>query len=150
MSSSTREIAESIIHNAFGAHPRYNCNPEMEDGFLSELFAISLSEEDLAVHPEARGYLKLFPLSFIEWKLRTRANDDDYISFLMMRQEYYSAIDELPEVDRLDIRRAALYAMHNALMRRDFGDLYDSFSSDCQGLTKEAEEFVASRRTAAG
>lgn len=33
------------------------------------------------------------------------------------------------------------WVAHKQLLIRDFGAMYDSFSSECRGITKEAEEF---------
>ncbi|MDH0728113.1 hypothetical protein N5D27_16555 [Stutzerimonas stutzeri] len=150
MASSSREIAESIIQNALGIHPlaweydNFSVRP-VEYLFFAEIYDISLSENDLAVHPEAREFLELFPLDFIETKLSAVANSQDHMDLLMRRAKYYSLLDESPEEERLYLRRSAIYQMHCALMKRDFGDFYDSLSSDCNGLTKEAEEFISAR-----
>ncbi|WP_183153020.1 hypothetical protein [Pseudomonas amygdali] len=36
------------------------------------------------------------------------------------------------------------WVAHKQLLIRDFGGMYDSFSSECRGITKEAEEFQES------
>lgn len=150
MASSSTEIAESIICKSLGIHPlawendNFDVNP-VEYLFFADIYDISLSDNELSVHPEARGFLELFPLDFIKMKLSAAASSKNHTDYLMCRAKYYSRLDELPAAEALYARRSAIYRMHCALMKRDFGEFYDSFSSDCNGLTKEAEDFILGR-----
>ena len=144
------KIAESIIQNSFGIHPlawendNFDIEP-IENNFFTEVYEISLSEEDLSTHPEVRNFLELFPLDFIELKVNEAAKSKNYHDFLLCRMKYFSLINQQPEENQVYLRRGAIYRMHRALMKRDFGARFDSLSSACKGLTKEAEDFISSR-----
>lgn len=150
MSYSNREVAESIIQNSFGIHQlawendNFDIEP-IEYNFFTEIYEISLSEEDLRKHPEAKNFLELFPFDFIKLKVGEAKKSNNYSDFVLCRMKYFSLINQHPEENQTHLRRGAIYRMHCALMKRDFGARFDSLSSDCRGLTKEAEDFISSR-----
>lgn len=147
MSYQTTELAEAILQNAFNIN-RYawmdaNFDTRLiEYHFFTEIYEISLSEEELNKLPEAREYLELFPLDFIEIKVKEATYNFNYAQ---CRLAFYALLQKQPEKEQLYIRRSAIYRMHNTLMIRDFGGLFDSFGSECEGLTKEAEAFIAAQ-----
>jgi hypothetical protein len=109
--------------------------------FYYELHEISLSEKILSKHPEAQEYLDIFPQEFIRQKHQEASKS---IELAPHRLVFHHFLDRFPEEERLYLHRCTIYDMHCLLMSRDFGDMYASLSSPCQGLTKDAEKFIRS------
>ena len=84
--------------------------------------------------------MRIFPSEFIEFKYQEAVDNP---AFAKLKQAYFEAL--LKEDGDIYIRRSAIYLLHEALMRRDFGEDFRAYGSDCRGLTKEAENYLAGR-----
>ena len=147
-----RNIADDLLGQVFGANSRQfilrdsDCTL-IESHFFSELHEISRSEVELKKHPEAREYLDIFPIDFVKQKFLQSKNNLDYQS---KRIIFSNLLSGFPEGEQLQIKRFAVYLMHEILMKRDFGDQssWTGLSDECEGLTREAEKFIADAETA--
>lgn len=147
MSYQTREIAESILQKAFNIN--YHAwsavsfdTSLIECHFFTEIYEISLEEEELKKHPEAQEYLEIFPFEFIKIKVREATFN---LNYAKCRLAFHELLEKQPKNNQLYIRRTAIYRMHNVLMQRDFGDFFNTLGSGCESLTKEAEAFIATQ-----
>lgn len=147
MNDQTGNISEQLLQQAFDIN-RYAWREAsfdttlIEYHFFTEIYEISLSENKLDKHPEAREFLVLFPRAFVKLKF-TKASYS--FAYNQRRLAFHELLNAQPQENQLSIRRHAIYEMHVVLMTRDFGGLFCSFGSECQGLTKEAEDFIASQ-----
>ena len=145
MCDETKELAESLLQNAFDIN--YFAWMEasfdtrlIEYHFFTMIYEISLSEAELNNHPEARGYLEIFPHEFIKIKLKEATYDLEYA---LRRSAFNELFRKQPKEDQTNILRNAIYRMYVVLMTRDFGAFFDAFDSECNGITKEAEDFIS-------
>ena len=146
MSQETLDIAASILQESLGVshgswlRGHFPIKP-VEHLFFTEIREIGLQEGRLQRYPEVKEYLGIFPSEFIDFKYQEAANSPD---FARLQHAYFAAL--LNEDGDIYVLRSAIYLIHQALMRRDFGDDFMAIGSEpCEGLTKEAENYLASR-----
>ena len=145
MSQKPTDVAAAILQEALGIghgawmRGDYPIKP-IEHLFFMEIHEIGRLKGRLEKYPEVKEYLRIFPPEFVEFKYQEAATSTDHAN---CKLAYFEAL--LEEDGGLAVRRAAIYLMHEALMRSDFGDDYMVIGSECTGLTKEAERYLASR-----
>lgn len=148
MSDSPIDIAALILRETLGIsrsswlRGEYSIKP-VEHLFFAELREIGRQEGRLEKYPEVKEFLGKFPAEFIEFKYQEAANSPGFATF---KHAYFTALAS--EGGDIYARRAAIYLMHQALMRRDFGDDFMAIGAEpCRGLTKEAENYLAGRES---
>lgn len=147
MGQEDMNIAATILQETLGISRSswlrgdYPIKP-VEHLFFAEIREIGLQKGRLERYPEVKEYLGIFPPEFIEFKYQEAASSPDFAKF---KHAYFEAL--LNEDGDLYVRRSAIYLLHEALMRRDFGEDFRGFGSECVGLTKEAENYLAGRNS---
>lgn|GEM_PF-994609 len=140
-----RAIAEAILRESFGlkrfAWENAIFGPLIEFHFFNELDNIA-KFDDLNGYPEVERWLKEYPAEFIAMKVESCPDFDAYRKAEFALHTHLCSYDER---DMQPLRRHVLYDIHRKLMTRDFGGFWDALSSECRGITKEAEEFMAGR-----
>lgn len=139
-----RGIAAKILCNSFGIpYPQWEYNTFdrtlIEFHFFNELDNIS-KFENKDIFPEAVEYLDVYSEKFIEKKVAECPDVEAYIKAEMTLHSFLCCYD--PD-DMNFIRRTMLYDIHEHLLALDFGDFYNTLSSESQGVIREAEGFTS-------
>ncbi|QQR39001.1 hypothetical protein [Devosia rhizoryzae] len=113
--------------------------PMIEFHFFNELDNI-IKFDDLALYPEVAEFAEMYPAKFIDLKLEQCPDLDAY-----QQQEVvlHGFLCSYPQDQMVRLRRSMLYQIHEQLLTRDFGALHMSLTSECNGIIKEAEEFIS-------
>lgn len=109
----------------------------IEFHFFNELDNIEKFEE-IELYPEAVEYLDSYSKKFIEMKVDSCPDVEAYQKAEIILHSFLCCYDLN---DMRYVRRNMLYEIHSRLLAIDFGELYDSFSSECEGIIREAENF---------
>lgn len=137
-------IAEAILQASFGITALEWDYGTFDQGLLEFHFFNELDNvvkfDELSGYPEVCDWLAKYPESFILKKVSSCPDHHKYSSVEALLHTHLCTYDE-PNM-RL-VRRHMLYCIHRVLMTRDFGGFWDTLDSECRGLTKEAEVFVA-------
>lgn len=95
--------------------------------------------DDITRYPEAEELVEMYPAIFIEMKVD---NCPDLRAYEDAETKLHNFLCSYPEEDMVQIRRHMHYEIHKRLLFRDFGDMFDAFDSDCEGVIKEAEPYL--------
>ncbi|QHS35584.1 hypothetical protein GWQ43_05610 [Alcaligenes faecalis] len=136
-------IAARLFCESFNINPgrwRYNTfdNPFVEYHLFNELDNI-VKFEDVKNYPEAEELVEAYPAAFIQHKVKACPDINAYAE---IEAQLHSVLCLYEEKDMRYLRRSIIYEIHSKLLARDFGDMYMAFSSDCEGIIKEAMEFT--------
>src|SRR5690606_7701962 len=83
--------------------------------------------------------VEAYPAAFIQHKVKACPDNNAYAE---IEAQLHSVLCLYEEKDMRYLRRSIIYEIHSKLLARDFGDMYMAFSSDCEGIIKEAMEFT--------
>ena len=143
-SNNRRGIAEAILQESFGIRPMawdHNAfdHQLIEFHFFNEIDNI-IKFEEMATYPEVEQWLAEYSSEFI---LMKADSCPDIKAYKLMEVQLHTRLCSYEENDMRLLRRHMLYSIHCMLMIRDFGGFWDALNSECRGVTKEAEEFLA-------
>lgn len=136
------EQIEAILSKAFGI-PLVQFTHGMVDNDLLEYFCfrwICWAREHTDpkryehIKSESAGYSDEFVAHKLSLCPDTKALDDATMNVNILVSNYG---DDKREI----VISNVFYVAHKQLMIRDFGGFFDSFDSECNGITREAEAF---------
>ncbi|MBA6099670.1 hypothetical protein H4C80_21445 [Pseudomonas juntendi] len=144
-SDGCRDIAEALLQTSFEiSHLAWEYNTFdhslLEFHFFNELDNI-VKFEAVNEYPEVGGWLADYPEHFIQMKV---GSCPDLAAYQSVEARLHTHLCTYDEPDMRLVRRHMLYRIHCQLMVRDFGGFWDALDSECRGVTKEAETFIAS------
>ena len=113
----------------------------IEYHFFNEIDNIQKFEERNS-YPDASEFIDSYPSDFIQKKLTLSPNQAEYKKSETFIQSFLCSYDEY---DMQRLRNLIIYEIHCKLLERDYGGLWMSLSSDCEGVTREAADFIASQ-----
>lgn len=142
-SNDIRYVSERVLCSNFDISPsnwRFNgFNREMiEHHYFNEI-------DDIAKFDEREKFdftadlITAYPQDFIQMKLDSFPMTEKYREHEF---RFHSMICCYDISDTRKIRDYILFAIHGKLMELDYGPLWASLASDCEGVTKEAAEFI--------
>lgn len=139
--SGHRAVAERTLCASFGIDRlkweyRTFARPLIEFHLFNDLDDI-IKFDDLDLYPEADRLHKDYGPEFIEMKV---GKCPDASLYREAQVKLHSFLCSFDVKDTIIIRRYQIYDIHNALLALDFGDLFDSFESECSGVIREAEQ----------
>lgn len=139
-------VAGRIVCQAFNIpHVRWehgtSTDPMLEFHFFNELDN-HIKFDDLTVYPEAEYLAEQYPAEFAELKLQQCPDADAYAGHEAILHGFLCSY---PVEIMVRLRRTMLYRMHEHMLERDFGGMYNALGSGCNGIIKEADEFIETR-----
>ncbi|MEJ6017023.1 hypothetical protein ACTG22_07450 [Aeromonas caviae] len=142
----SQDIADHIIHKSFGFHPySWEVNPSnlkiLEFHFFNEIDNF-IKFEQVDKYEDIKQWIDGFSNEFIAMKVNACP---DIKAYQEAEIKLHTFLCSYSEEHMLQIRRSILHRIHCGLMARDFGEDYMSLGSECWGVTKEAEEFLATQ-----
>mgnify|MGYP003618592908 CR=1 FL=1 len=142
-----RSISEKILCASFGMtqleweHDSFDWDL-VEYHFFNEIDNISKFDER-NLYPEALEFIELYPEVFIQKKINTCSDYEKYRASEILIHSFLCCYDE---ADMQRLRRSILYEIHCKLLERDYGWRWRTLSTDCEGVTKDAANFIANQR----
>jgi hypothetical protein len=133
-----RLITESFKIPAIRWEHRMAADSMLEFHLFNDLDNI-IKFDDIDAYPEAQELARLYPAEFIELKL---AHCPDFDAYSEHEAILHRFLCSYPLDQMRRIRRLMIYEIHEQLLIRDFDDVH-SLSSSCNGITREAEEFIS-------
>ncbi|SAK83415.1 hypothetical protein AWB80_05485 [Caballeronia pedi] len=138
----THEIAGRMLCVCFGIEPgrwKYNTydHPFVEYHFFNELDNV-FRFDDRKHYPDVAEFIDAYPGDFIAMKVDACPDAQAYRD---IEVKLHSLLCSYDERDMQRLRNSMLYQIHCKLLERDFGEMWMSFSSECEGVTREAAEF---------
>ncbi len=135
-------VAERILCASFDIH-RLQLEYRTFDRTLVEFHLFNeiddiVKFDDLTLYPEAVQLLQNYDVHFIDMKVEKCPDVQLYHDAQAKLHGFLCSYDL---EDMIMLRRCMLYDIHKALLALDFGDFFDSLSSECNGVIREAEEF---------
>lgn len=142
-------IARMIFCRSFNIDPgrwKYTINDDrlVQYHLFNELDNIA-KFEDAKNYPEAEELIEAYPAAFIQHKVNACP---DMATYKEMEMRLHAVLCLYEEKDMRRLRRHIIHDVHSRMLARDFGDMYMSLSSNCEGITKEAMEFIEHRQKA--
>lgn len=139
-----RFVAERIICTSFGI-PQIRWDHGAAATSLLEFHLFNdldniLKFDDIGRYPEAEELIEDYPAAFIQMKVE---NCPDLSAYEDAETKLHAFLCSYPEEDMIYLRRNMLYEIHRQLLSRDFGPMFDALDSDCEGVIKEAEPYLA-------
>ena len=95
--------------------------------------------DDLTKYPEAQELIEFYDRKFIEKKV---SSCPDTSAYNIAQAKLHNFLCSYDLEDMVLLRRHMIYRIHDRLLAKDFGDLYDALDSDCNGIIREAEDFA--------
>lgn len=92
--------------------------------------------DDISLYPEVEEYTSLYTSDFIEMKLKKRPDHQAYAKAVTSLHSFLCTYDV---EDMRNLRRSMLFDIHEKLLIMDFGAFYNTRSSKCTGVIREAE-----------
>jgi len=140
-------VSERIVCSSFNISPsqwEHNTFKRnlIEYHFFNEIDNIAKFDERDS-YPESSEALESYPDEFIQMKI---AASPDYATYRDSEILLHSLLCSYDERDMQRLRNSIIYKVHCKLLDRDYGGLWMSLSSDCEGVTREAADFIASRQ----
>ncbi|MGO7420432.1 hypothetical protein ACCT09_10685, partial [Rhizobium ruizarguesonis] len=137
-------VAARIVCTSFGIpQVRWDdlnaATPLVEFHLFNDLDNI-VKFDDISRYPEAQELVNAYPDTFIEMKVE---NCPDPRAYEDAEMKLHAFLCSYPESDMIQLRRHMHYEIHKQLLVRDFGEMFDSLSSDCEGVIKEAEPYLS-------
>lgn len=137
-------VSDRIVCTSFGI-PQiqwdhwHGATDLLEFHFFNDLDNV-VKFDDISRYPEAQEYVDTYPSAFIEMKV---ANCPNLRAYEDAETKLHNFLCSYPEEDMIQLRRHMHYEIHKRLLVRDFGEMYDALDSDCEGVIKEAEPYLA-------
>jgi hypothetical protein len=137
-------VADRIVCTSFGIpqiqwdHGR-GATPLIEFHLFNDLDNI-VKFDDISRYPEAQELVDIYPAAFIEMKVEKCPDLQGYEDAEM---KLHNFLCSYPEEDMVLLRRHTHYEIHQRLLVRDFGEMFDALNSDCEGVIKEAEPYLS-------
>lgn len=141
-------VTYRILFASFGlSHSEWEhnalANIFLEYHFFNELDNIS-KFDDLDKYPEEAMRLKLYPAEFIQHKVHLISNSD-LEAYQQHELNLHTLLCSYDEKDMQLFRTNILYLIECKLLERDFGWGWNTLNSECEGITREAAEFISAR-----
>lgn len=140
----SRFVADRIVCTSFGI-PQirwdqwHTATPLIEFHLFNDLDNI-IKFDDVSRYPEAQELVEMYPSEFIKLKVD---NCPDLKAYEDAEMKLHNFLCSYPEEDMIQLRRHMHYELHQRLLMRDFGELFDAMNSECQGVIREAEAYLS-------